>query len=60
MVAGLTITSSATFAHDLYKEVFKRGNVTPEQEVRVARLAALGIGVVAIFGGCLLYTSRCV
>ncbi|MCO5310286.1 MAG: cation acetate symporter [Austwickia sp.] len=55
VVAGLTITSSATFAHDLYKEVFKRGNVTPEQEVRVARLAALGIGVVAIFGGILAY-----
>ncbi|QQS01788.1 MAG: cation acetate symporter [Austwickia sp.] len=55
VVAGLTITSSATFAHDLYKEVFKRGNVTPEQEVRVARFAALGIGVVAILGGILAY-----
>ena len=26
VVAGLTITTSATFAHDLYKEVFKRGD----------------------------------
>jgi cation/acetate symporter len=51
VVAGLTITSSATFAHDLYKEVFKRGNTTQEQEVRVARISALAIGAVAIFGG---------
>jgi cation/acetate symporter len=53
VVAGLTITSSATFAHDLYKEVFKRGNTTQDQEVRVARMAAVGIGVIAILGGML-------
>ncbi|MEO6789836.1 MAG: cation acetate symporter, partial [Ornithinibacter sp.] len=51
VVAGLTITTSATFAHDLYKEVFKRGVSTQDQEVRVARLAAIVIGVVAIVGG---------
>ncbi|HYN30058.1 MAG TPA: cation acetate symporter [Dermatophilaceae bacterium] len=53
VVAGLTITTSATFAHDLYKEVFKRGQTTQDQEVRVARIAAVGIGVVAILGGML-------
>ncbi len=51
VVAGLTITTSATFAHDLYKEVFKRGVTTQDQEVRVARLAAIVIGAVAIVGG---------
>ena len=55
VVAGLTIASSATFAHDLYKEVIKRGDCTPEQEVKVARNAALLIGVVAILGGILAY-----
>ena len=53
VVAGLTITASATFAHDLYKEVFKRGQSTQEQEVKMARIAAIGIGLVAIFGGML-------
>ncbi|MFN8097721.1 MAG: cation acetate symporter [Dermatophilaceae bacterium] len=53
VVAGLTITASATFAHDLYKEVFKKGQTTQDQEVRVARIAAISIGVVAIFGGML-------
>lgn len=55
VVAGLTITASATFAHDLYKEVFKRGNATQEDEVKMARYAAVGGGIVAILGGILAY-----
>jgi cation/acetate symporter len=53
VVAGLTITTSATFAHDLYKEVFKRGHTTQDQEVRVARIASVVIGAIAILGGIL-------
>ncbi len=55
VVAGLTITTSATFAHDLYNQVFRDGKATQEEEVRVARLAALGGGMVAIVGGILAY-----
>ena len=55
VVAGLTIASSATFAHDLYNQVFKRGQATPEQEVKVARRASLAIGAIAIIGGILAY-----
>ncbi len=55
VVAGLTITASATFAHDIYKEVIKRGEATPEQEVKVARYSALVGGVIAIVGGILAY-----
>ncbi|MGL5867158.1 MAG: solute symporter family protein [Dermatophilaceae bacterium] len=51
VVAGLTIATSATFAHDLYQEVITRGRTTQEQEVRVARIAAVAIGAVAIVGG---------
>jgi cation/acetate symporter len=51
VVAGLTITASASFAHDVYTNVVKDGNVTAEQEVRVARRTALVIGAVAIVGG---------
>ena len=53
VVAGLTVTASATFAHDLYKEVFKRGRSTQDQEVKVARISSVAIGVVAILGGML-------
>ena len=53
VVAGLTITASASFAHDVYNNVIKRGEVTSEGEVRVARVTAVVIGIVAIIGGIL-------
>jgi cation/acetate symporter len=51
VVAGLTITASASFAHDVYAGVWKRGEVGHRQEVRVARIAAVVIGLLAILGG---------
>ncbi|HYQ68735.1 cation acetate symporter [Actinophytocola sp.] len=52
VVAGLTITASASFAHDIYANVIKRGTVDDKtQEVKVARITALVIGAVAILGG---------
>jgi cation/acetate symporter len=51
VVAGLTITASASFAHDLYANVIKRGEVEPDSEVRVARITAVVIGALAIVGG---------
>jgi cation/acetate symporter len=53
VVAGLTITASASFAHDVYAGVIKKGRATPDAEVRVARTTALVVGVVAIAGGIL-------
>jgi cation/acetate symporter len=52
VVAGLTITASASFAHDIYANVIKKGEVDDKrQEVRVARITALVIGAIAIVGG---------
>lgn len=51
VVAGLTITASASFAHDVYAQVIKKGQVNPDGEVRVARITAVVIGLVAIVGG---------
>ncbi|MGY1824203.1 solute symporter family protein [Geodermatophilus sp. SYSU D00079] len=48
VVAGLTITASASFAHDVYASVLKKGNVPPNGEVRVARITAVVIGAIAI------------
>ncbi|GAA2735302.1 cation acetate symporter [Pedococcus aerophilus] len=53
VVAGLTITASASLSHDIYNSVIKEGTATPEQEVRVARITAVVIGIFAIFGGIL-------
>ena len=51
VVAGLTITASASFAHDIYAQVIKRGTVSPDDEVKVARRTAVVIGALAIVGG---------
>jgi cation/acetate symporter len=53
VVAGLTITASASFAHDVYANVIKRGAAAPDAEVRVARRTAVLVGVVAIAAGIL-------
>lgn len=53
VVAGLTITASASFAHDVYANIFKRGKAEPAAEVRVARLTAVAVGALAIVGGIL-------
>ncbi|WP_238357151.1 cation acetate symporter [Kribbella italica] len=51
VVAGLTITASASFAHDIYGQVIKNGQVSGDGEVRVARITVVVIGAVAIIGG---------
>ncbi len=51
VVAGLTITASASFAHDVYANIIKHGQMDPDGEVRVARITALVIGALAIVGG---------
>ena len=48
VVAGLTLASSSSFAHDLYANVIKRGKATPQEEVRVAKISAIVIGAIAI------------
>ncbi len=53
VVAGLAITASASFAHDIYASVIKRGNATEEQQVRVSRITVVVIGLVSIVLGIL-------
>ncbi len=48
VVAGLTITASASFAHDVYASVLKGHKVTEEEQVRVSRITAVVLGLVAI------------
>lgn len=51
VVAGLTITAAASFAHDIYANVVKKGQVPPDGEVKVARRTVVVIGILAIIGG---------
>jgi cation/acetate symporter len=48
VVAGLTLASSSSVAHDIYANVIHRGEAPEGKEVRVARIAAFAIGAVAI------------
>ncbi len=48
VVAGLTLTSSVSVAHDIYNSVLKDGTASEEQEIRVSRIAAGVIGLIAI------------
>jgi cation/acetate symporter len=48
VVAGLTLASSSSLAHDFYANVVKRGQASEREEVRVARISAFAIGAVAI------------
>jgi cation/acetate symporter len=48
VVAGLTLTSASSVAHDLYANVIKKGTASEGSEVRVARIAAFVIGGISI------------
>ena len=51
VVAGLTITAAASFAHDIYASVISKGESNPEKEMKVARRTVIVIGLFAIAGG---------
>ncbi|MED6046307.1 cation/acetate symporter [Kocuria sp. AG109] len=51
VVAGLAITASASFAHDVYTNVICKGNADPRREIRVAKTTVVVIGLLAIAGG---------
>ncbi|WP_328316776.1 solute symporter family protein [Streptomyces sp. NBC_00388] len=51
VVAGLTLASSSSFAHDIYANVIRKGQATEKEEMRAARWATVAIGAVAIVLG---------
>jgi cation/acetate symporter len=53
VVAGLTLASSSSIAHDFYANVVKKGTATERQEVMTARVAAVVIGAISIVLGVL-------
>src|SRR5690349_9184771 len=48
VVAGLVISASGAVAHDVWSNIVRRGRDSEHEEVWVARLAAFGIGILAI------------
>ena len=48
VVAGLVISASGAVAHDLWSNVVRKGRDSENEEVWVAKIAAAGIGILAI------------
>ncbi|GHG70859.1 solute symporter family protein [Streptomyces griseocarneus] len=48
VVAGLTLASSASFAHDLWANVIRRGRTSEKEEILTAKIAAIVIGAISI------------
>jgi cation/acetate symporter len=53
VVAGLTLSGAAALSHDLWTHVVRKGESPEHEQLRVARIASLGLGVLAIVLGLL-------
>lgn len=53
VMAGLTLAGASTLSHDIYVSVIKKGKATEKEQMRVARLATIVFGLVAIVLGIL-------
>ncbi|GAC1029679.1 cation/acetate symporter ActP [Pseudomonas sp. No.21] len=57
VVAGLALSGASAVSHDLYACVLRKGQASEREEMRVSRIATLGIGVLAVILG-LLFESQ--
>jgi cation/acetate symporter len=48
VVAGLTLSGAAALSHDLWVNVVRGGRSASDEELRVAKIATVGLGVLAI------------
>ncbi|UDM18738.1 cation acetate symporter [Vogesella sp. XCS3] len=53
VVAGLALAGASAISHDLYATVIKKGKADEKSELKVSRIAAVAIGVLAIVLGIL-------
>ncbi|OYX64295.1 MAG: cation acetate symporter [Sphingomonadales bacterium 32-64-17] len=51
VVAGLTLSAASAVSHDLYATVFRHGNASSQDELRMSRLTTLGMGALAVLLG---------
>jgi cation/acetate symporter len=48
VVSGLALAGASAISHDLYASVFMRGRVNELDEMRVSKMASVGLGVLAV------------
>ncbi|MEE4376179.1 MAG: cation acetate symporter [Candidatus Competibacteraceae bacterium] len=53
VVSGLALAGASAISHDLYSQVIKKGTASESSELRVTRMATIGLGIVAVVLGLL-------
>jgi cation/acetate symporter len=53
VVSGLTLAGASAFSHDLFVGVIRKGVAAEKEEVKVAKIATVGLGVTAMLLGIL-------
>ncbi len=53
VVSGLTLAGASAFSHDLFVGVIRHGKASEKDEVKVAKIATVGLGITAILLGIL-------
>ncbi len=53
VVAGLTLSGASAVSHDLYATVFKHGQASSEDELRVSKITTICLGILAVILGIL-------
>jgi cation/acetate symporter len=53
VVAGLTLSGAAALSHDLWVNVARHGKAPQHEQLRVARIATVGLGIIAVWLGIL-------
>lgn len=51
VVAGLTLAGASAFSHDIYAGVIRKGKSSEKEEMKVAKIATIGLGIVAVLLG---------
>lgn len=58
VVSGLTLSGASAVSHDLYSTVFRFGQATSAEELRVSKITTVVLGIIAVILGILFETQN--
>jgi cation/acetate symporter len=58
VVAGLTLAGASAVSHDLYANIIRKGAADERAEVRISKIATLGLGLLAVVLGVAFRTQN--
>jgi cation/acetate symporter len=51
VVAGLTLSGASTFAHDIWAKTIKKGQISSQEELKIAKITTVFLGLLAMILG---------